>query len=173
MTIDYQTLSLRERSVLLPSDVELVAVEWNGREHFNSVGFSSCHVFEADLKLSDSSETLVQALDKYESTREVLPGGLEITIKLDREISGPMKVGEVVTARTVKAVRSSSKLLVPQDAIVKGRIREFRQVPNISHLEVGVELYEVDTPGHVSTFFADVVGLGQIAGVEATLYREG
>ena len=76
-----------------------------------------------------------------------------------------------MTARMMKAVRSSSKLLIPQDAVVKGRIREFRQLADVPYSEVGVEFYEVDTPEHVSTFFADVVSLQQIAGVETSLSR--
>ncbi len=170
VSITYQTLHLNARSVLLPSSAELIAVEWNGTSHINSIGYSQCHVFEAESKVSDSGETLVKAVENYEGIRDVLPGGLDITIKLENGIRGDTaRIGDLITARAVKAVRHAGHVIVPQDAIVKGRIREFRRLPDLPYAQVGIEFNEIEMPGHVSTFFAHPVNLP--LGIETALSR--
>jgi hypothetical protein len=63
ITIDYETLSIKEKSALIPSRAEIVAVEINGTAHRDSITFSQCHVFEANSKISDLTATLATAVE--------------------------------------------------------------------------------------------------------------
>jgi hypothetical protein len=173
VVIKYEALSNEGKIVLIPSTAEAVAVELNGTMHRNVIGFSQCHVFKAESRISSSPETLVKAVEGYEAHRDSLPEGLDLYITLDSEFRGDTaKVGDAVTAHLNKAVKISKESTAPRGAIVKGRVREFRKIPDLPNTcQVGLELNEIDWPGHVGIFFGQAVNLQQIAGLSTLISR--
>lgn len=169
----YETLSLQHKTVLIPSSADIAAIEVNGTVYRDTVAFSQCHVFEAESTVSNSPETLVNAVEQYEAHRETLPAGMEIPITLESEIRGETaKIGDAITARLNKAVKISPELTVPRGAAVRGRVREFRQLHDPPDTwRVGLEFNEIDWPGHVAVFFGEAVKLQQIAGLSTLITR--
>ena len=86
--IDYETLAIGGKTVLIPSSAEIVAVELKGTVHRDAIAFTQCHIFEAESKIASSPEILTKAVERYEAHREALPGGLDISIALESAIRG-------------------------------------------------------------------------------------
>jgi hypothetical protein len=173
VTMRYETLSLQHKTVLIPSSAEIDAVEMNGTVYRDTVTFSQCHVFQAESRISNSPETLVNAVEEYEAHRATVPAGLEIPITLETEIRGETaKIGDAITARLNKGLKISPELTVPRGAAVRGRVREFRQLQDPPDTwRVGLEFNEIDWPGHVAVFFGEAVKLQQIAGLSTLVTR--
>jgi hypothetical protein len=171
--LQYETLSIEDKTVLIPSSAEIVAIEMNGTMHRDVIAFSQCHIFKAESRISNSPETLVKAVEGYETHRDALPAGLDIPITLESEIRGDtVKIGDAVTAHLNKALKISSELIIPRGALVRGRVREFRQIQDLANTcQVGVEFNEIDWLGHVGIFFAEAVNLQQIAGLSTSIFR--
>ena len=173
VTMRYETLSLQHKTVLIPSSAQMAAVEINGTVYRDTVAFSQCHVFEAESTIATSPETLVHAVEQYETQRATVPAGMEIPITLESEIRGETtKIGGAITARLNKALKISPELTVPRNAIVRGRVREFRQLQDLPDTwRVGLEFNEIDWPGHVAVFFGEAIKVQQIAGLSTLITR--
>jgi hypothetical protein len=173
VVIKYEALTSEGKTVLVPSSAEAVAVELNGTMHRNVIGFSQCHVFKAESRMSSSPETLAKAVEGYETHRDAMPAGLDLSITLDTEIRGDtVKVGDAVIAHLNKAVKISKEGMIPRGAIVNGRVRELREIPDLPNTcQIGVELNEIDWPGHVGIFFGQAVNLQQITGLSTFISR--
>lgn len=171
--IDYQTLAIGQTRALIPSGAENIAVELNGTAYRNAIAFSQCHVFEAESGISDSSQGLAKAVAGYEEHRTALPAGLYLFITLQSEIhAGRVKIGDAITGRLDKPVKISPEIIAPGGAIVKGRVREFRQLqdpPNT--FEVGLAFDELAWPTHIASFFAEAVSMEQEDGLSTFISR--
>jgi hypothetical protein len=173
VAIQYETLPAHGKTVLIPSSAEIVAIEINGAAYRDMITFSQCHVFEAESKVRNSPEDLAKAIERYEAVRHAIPAGVDIPITFESEIRGDSgTVGKPITARLNTAVKISPDLIVPRDATVLGRIREFREIPDtLDTFQVGLEFNEIDWHGHVAIFFGEAVKLQQIAGLSTLMSR--
>lgn len=172
-TIRYQTISIGDTQVLIPSDAQLTATEWNGNMHRDELAFSQCRLFEAESKLVDSTASLREAIKKYESDRLLLPPGLHLRCKLEANIRmDTAKLGDAIAARLDKPVKISDELTAPRGALVKGRIRELvslHDAPNT--YQVGLEFNELAWPGYSAIFFAEATDIQALAGIKTSLIR--
>lgn len=152
VAIQYEPLSTQHKTVLIPGSAEVVAIEMSGVVYRDLVAFSQCQVFEAESRIQNSPETLVNAVEGYEAHRSVVPAGVEIPVTMESEIRGDTaKVGDLITARLNRDVKISPELTAPRGAVVKGRIRELLQIQDPPDTrQVGLEFNEMNWPGHVA-----------------------
>lgn len=173
VAIEYETLAAHHKTVLIPSSAEIVAIEMNGAAYRDLITFSQCHLFEAQSRMQNSPEALVNAIERYEAVRHAIPAGVEIPITFESEIRvGTATIGKSITARLNKALKISPDLIVPSGAVVSGRIREFREIQDsLDTFQVGLEFNEIDWRGNVAIFFGDAIKLEQIAGLSTLISR--
>jgi hypothetical protein len=173
IVIDYQMLAIDGKSALIPSHADVLAVEINGQALRNTTVFSQCHLFEAESKISDSMGALAALVAQYEANREPLRANLNLPIALETEIRrDSAKLGDPVLARLQTRLKISAELAIPRNAVVKGRVREFRPLADSPETyEVGLEFNEIDWPGHIGIFYAEPVSIQQLVGVSSFLSR--
>lgn len=172
--IDYQQVNAKTKDVLIPRAAELTAVEWNGTLHRDVIGFSQCHVFQAESHLLNSADALPKLMENYESQREELPDGLKLSIALSQELlARHLVIGSPLAATLAKPVKISSRLSIPAGAIVEGRVRVFQAMEeDPSSVLVGLSFDEIRWPGHVGVFSGDITQMQQLIGMSSVLTRQ-
>lgn len=173
VTIDFQETSNRgRRTVLLPRAAELHAVEWNGTAHRDLATFTQCHVFEAQSGLVAQTR-LTDAMRRYESFREELPGGLSLSVALAENLHLPsLHVGDPVRARLTNPLKISRDTVIPNGAELLGRVRTLQALEDLGDTtEVGIAFDGIQWSGRTGVFTADLVTLGQAPGISTLLTR--
>lgn len=171
--VDYKALSMGSKSTLIPSGAEILAVETNGVRSRDAISFSQCHMFTAESKIGPSPADLAKQVQVYEAHRIALPAGVNLPITLDTHIdTAAVKLGDPVRAHLDKTVRISPELSIPRGALVKGRIRESRELQNPPNTrEIGFGFDEIDWPGHIGIFFAGPIQIEQLPGLSRFISR--
>ena len=184
--ITYRSLAAGAARVLIPETVTLKAVERSGLVNEDSVSFSHCRVFEAESSLlvdsaptAEAGKQLASSVQRFETQNEVLPGGLLLSIRLDKDLP---TVGGVVGARISAVLESDVKIhspstpleLIPKGALVTGRVRELQRMDDMAGQAslVGLEFDELHWPGHLARFFANLYSMQPTAGVDTKLSGE-
>lgn len=172
MTVNYR---LPDTSpALLPISARSTAVETNGNISEDIALFSHCHIFHAESHLTGPGETLEQTMNRYEEQRQLLPAGLSIPIFLETPIDpANAKVGDLLLAHLEKAVTIRPGLAAPPDTILRGRLRAWQRLTNPPNtFLVGLEFDELEWPGHSFSFFAELLSLQPLSGLETMLAQE-
>jgi len=162
-------------SVLLPESAEFRMVKFSGETSYNRIEFTHCRAFETQSTVNfaapDSTEQNRFGASSNDDTLRLLPGGLQIVVKLRRRISSDMAVGTLidgVVAGTVSAKKDG--VLVSAGSPVRGRIRRLeRYTDPFPYFVVALEFTEIELQGIRHRFFADVVKIESAHGVEQTL----
>jgi hypothetical protein len=175
ITIRYRLLASGEANALIPETAAMEVVERNGIIHNEEIAFSHCRVFGTEATFSSNSATtddLKTAISRYEAKREVLPAGLIFPVSLETPIyATTTSVGDRISASLKAPVKLSTDQTIPKAAQLTGRVREFHVMHDPSDVTVvGLELDAITWLGHSAPFFADVVSIQPLPGVETVLF---
>jgi len=177
LSIQYRTLMANAGRVLIPETALLKALERNGVLHQETMTFSHCRTFEGESKLiseSTDSDDLTQKVNRYETQREILPGGLTFSVGLESPLRADnITVGDRISAVLQSPVKVPSRDPIPKGAILSGRVRQFQQLYDAGGaIMVGLEFDELTWPGHSSTFFGRVLSLESVPGLTNEFDRQ-
>ena len=153
-TIDYHYVLIGDGEFLIPLRSELETPEPDGRQTDSVTEFSACREYTAESVIQfggrDPSVSSIKAVPQHAIA---LPPGLSLTLALVGAIDlGTAAAGERVIAKVVHAVhaRGSKGVLVPADAIARGRILEMRHEFSTSQFGISIRFTTLAINGAVS-----------------------
>ncbi|HTS65188.1 MAG TPA: hypothetical protein VMH28_24365 [Candidatus Acidoferrales bacterium] len=178
--IDYAPTTLAEgRTILLPVSGDFRMTKFSGEFDHNHMEFTHCRLFGAQSTISfaapgaASEEPVRFGTSSNDDTLRPLAPGLEIAVKLTSGISGGQPVGALIEGTVSGNVPAKGPAVIPSGARVRGRIRRLERYSDpIPNYVVGIEFTEIESGGIRYRFFADLVELERVPGVEQTLNRE-
>jgi hypothetical protein len=167
--ISYARIPIGDSDFLLATSSQLNMVALDGEEYRNQITFAECRQFRAESNIRfDGDDALSpSAVSSGPVARASLPPLLLLEITLDSEIK-PEKaaVGDSIRGVVVRPVRDGGKAIVPQGAVVHGRlVRLERSAQPFDHYVVGLEFHTVETADTSFDLFATMQDAGPAPGI--------
>lgn len=175
--ITYARVRIGESDVLLPQTADLRTTGTDGEENRDVIEFTHCQGYQAESKLrfGDANDTAAAARPAAASLKpaveNTLPPELRVAIALHNALDDHAAVGSLLEGKVVGAVTQKHKVLVPEGATVKGRLRRLERYTDAGdYFTVGLEFTEVETPDAKLRFYAELQDMDHLEGVEMTLH---
>ena len=174
--ITYVRTVLNDRlEVLLPDTADVRLVKQSGEVSHNRVGFTHCRIFGAESQIDFNAPDAPEQPPRFgaatvDETLRLLPAGLAIAVKLSSQISRDTAVGTLIEGVVDGNVTVKRDVVVPAGSRVRGRIRRLeRYTDPFPYFVVGLEFTEVEVQGIRRLFYADLVSIEPVPGVERFL----
>src|SRR5665213_2967761 len=173
-SVNYGRTTLTSQlTVLLPETADVDLVKNSGEISHDEVEFTHCRVFgaESTVDFNASAEQQARFGDvSLDDTLRRLPGGLQVTVKLRGRLSSDMVVGTLTDGVVAGDVKDKHAVVIPAGSPVRGRIRRMeRYADPFAYFVVGIEFTEVEVEGIRHIFYADLVDIDSVPGVQLTL----
>jgi hypothetical protein len=176
-TIYYGRVRIAESDVLLPQTADVRTTGVDGEENRNLIEFTHCQGFRAESTLlfgaaADAAPTAGPAATspKPAAAEGTLPPELRIAVALSTPIDDRAAVGSLIEGKVVGSVMQKGKVLVPEGALVVGRIRRLERYSDAGgYFIVALEFTRLETPGGNLRFYADLQDVDRREGVEMVL----
>jgi hypothetical protein len=159
-TLDYARVRIAAADLLLPQSAELILTEVTGHESRNRIEFSHCREFGANTMLTFEPPPTVAPAPAAVRVDEIsLPPGVGLPVRLAYAIdSQSAAVGDAVSAIVESRVEQKGSTVIPQGAVLRGRIRRFeRDSTPADHYVVGLEFTDLEFPGYHARFLGEMV----------------
>ena len=153
-TIDYHFMLIGGNEFLIPLRSELETPEPDGSQTDSVTEFSACREYTAESVIQFGGRD--PSVNSSETTPQhaiALPPGVSLTLALVGTIDlGTAAAGDPVTAKVVHAVRArgSKEVLVPANAIARGRTLKMLYQFSTSQFLVSMRFDTLETKGAVS-----------------------
>jgi hypothetical protein len=173
ISIEYVPTRIGELEVMLPDHAGARLLESSGEENYDRFDFSHCRAYHTSSSIRydppspPTAETPSVATPAPAETR--IPALLMVAIDLKTPITEHDIVGSLIEARVAAAVRHKGKVLIPEGAPVRGRIRRLERFTEGVRFAVGLEFIEVEVRGEPVRFYADLLGIEKRTGVGKTV----
>ncbi|MCU1273588.1 MAG: hypothetical protein JWO48_1019 [Bryobacterales bacterium] len=161
-TLEYTRVRFGSQDLLIPQSAELIVTELNGQQRRNVIEFSHCREFTARTSVSFNAAENITENPAIPVVEISLPAGLRLSVRLAHAVdSETAAVGDPISASVEADVKQKGKLLVPQGAILRGRIRQLdsHAIPREYHV-IGLEFTDLEFPGHHGRFFGEMEYIG-------------
>jgi hypothetical protein len=183
-TVSYAPVKIGANSVLLAQQAELHTLDSSGVESYDRLEFTYCRAYSAESEIRFDPEPSLNlnaaspppAPDTSAVSRTI-PALLAVTVRLATPISDKDAVGSLIEGKVAGNVMHKGKLLIPDGAVVHGRIRRLElyrggnATGNFGNaFIVGLEFTEVEIPGEGPwQFYADLLTMDKDPRIHATL----
>ena len=186
-TVTYARVRVGGAVAVLPQTAVLRMLSMTFEEERNYLEFTHCHEFHAESSLSfeppadagppaDAPPAVPAGRPKPAVPavpEQVLPKGLEVTLALAAPITEKDLVGSSISARVLSPVRSKGKVLIPEGATVRGRIRRLEHYDDQDgYFVVGLEFTDIDKFTDIESgpsairFYAELHDIDRSPGIE-------
>jgi hypothetical protein len=166
-TLEYTRIRLGSQELLIPQSSELIVIETDGQQRRNIIEFSHCREFTAQTSVNFNEPAKITDNPAIPVMEVSLPAGLGLSVRLAQSVdSETAAVGDPISASVESDVKQKGKLVVPQGAILRGRIRQMdsHEIPR-EYYVVGLEFTDLAFPGHHARFFGEMEDIGLPAGI--------
>jgi hypothetical protein len=176
-SIYYDRVRIGESDVLLPQTADVRTIGVDGEENRNLIEFTHCQGFHAKSTLvfgaaRDAAPAAgpAAAPPQPAAVEGTLPADLRIAVALSAPLDDRTAVGALIQGKVVGSVMQKGKVLVPQGALVEGRIRRLERYSDAGdYFIVALEFTRLETPGGNLRFYADLQDVDRREGVEMVL----
>jgi hypothetical protein len=161
-TLEYSRVRLGSQDLLIPQSGELIVTEVDGQQRRNVIEFSHCREFAAQTALNFDAPANPTDNPASATMEVTLPARLRLSVRLAQSIdSETAAVGDPISASVESDVKLKGKLLVPQGAILRGRIRQLdsHAIPRPYYM-VGLEFTDLEFSGQHARFFGTMEDIG-------------
>jgi hypothetical protein len=173
-TIDYNRVRIGASDILLPQTADMRTTGVDGVENLNHIEFTHCQGFHAESTLvfgaaRDASPDArpAAAPPKPAAAEGQLPPDLSIAVALSTPLDDRAAVGSLIQGKVVGSVTQKGKVLVPDGALVTGRIRRLETYSDAGdYFIVALEFMRLETPGGTLRFYADLQDVDRREGAE-------
>ena len=174
-TISYDRVRIGDRDVLLPQAADLRTTQVDGEQRWNHIEFTHCQGFhtESTLRFGAADAATVAGLattPPQPPAEGTLPPGLRITVALSATLDDHVPVGSLIDGTVAAGVRQKGKVLVPEGALVKGRIRRLERYSDAGdYFILALEFTQIETPSASLRFYSELQDVDRPEGVETML----
>ncbi|MGA2597389.1 MAG: hypothetical protein ABSH09_10425 [Bryobacteraceae bacterium] len=171
LSVNYARTRIGDYNALLAQDADLHIRQTPGQENYNHLEYTHCRTFSAQSTIHFDSEPQAAAqpapVDRPKT--EAVPPFLPVTLQLTTAITDHDSVGTLIEAKVSGDVLRKGKIVIPDGAIVHGRIRRLERYNGGADFIVGLEFTEVEVNGESLRFYADLLRLDRLPGIRTTL----
>jgi len=178
--ITYGHVRVGERDILLPQTAVLEATDIEGGVKRDLIEFTHCRGFQTESTLHFEDEPVPPpsrgpALFSSKAD-QALPAGLRLTITLAGPLSDQTAVGSLIEGKIVGAVMQKGKVLVPDGATVKGRVRRLEHYADSGdgligeYYAVGLEFMRIELPAASLRFYAAMQDVDRAEGIQMSTF---
>ncbi|HXB75511.1 MAG TPA: hypothetical protein VNY05_45180 [Candidatus Acidoferrales bacterium] len=181
MEVNTTLIYARERVgnavAMLPQTAVMRLLSIAFEEERNYLEFTHCHEFRAESSLTfgppeDAAAASGPRFAVSSAPQQALPKGLDVTLALATPITEKDLVGSLISARVLGPVRSRGKVLIPEGATVRGRIRRLEHYDGQGgYFVVGLEFTDIESDGARVRFYADLQDIDRSPGIEWMLRK--
>jgi hypothetical protein len=176
-TIYYNRVRVGESYVLLPQTADVRTTGVAGEESRNLVEFTHCQGFHTESTLAfgaprDAAPDAGPAATPPQPAEAegTLPRELSIAVALRTPLDDRASVGALIQGKVIGSVTQKGKVLVPDGALVEGRIRRLERYSDAGdYFIVALEFTRLETPGGNLRFYADLQDVDRREGAEMVL----
>ena len=173
-TIYYNRVRIGESEVLLPRTADMRTTGMDGEESRNLIEFTHCQGFHAESTLvfgaprdAVPAAGLAGTPPLPAAAEGKLPPDLRIAVALSTPVDDRAAVGALIQGKVVGSVTQNGKVLVPEGALVEGRIRRLERYSDAGdYFIVALEFTRLKTPGGALRFYADLQDVDRREGAE-------
>ena len=173
-TIDYNRVRIGASDILLPQTADVRTTGVDGVENRNHIEFTHCQGFHAESTLvfgaardAAAAASSVVTLPKPAAAEGTLPPALLIAVALSTPLDDHAAVGSLIQGKLAGSVMQKGKVLVPDGALVTGRIRRLERYSDAGdYFIVALEFTRLETPGGTLRFYADLQDVDRREGAE-------
>ena len=167
VTIGYARTRIGDSDFLLPNTSQLTMTSPDGGEYRNQITFGECRQFRAQSQLRTEIDDAGANTPVPGAAGTALPASLSIDLTLDSDIDPETAaIGDSVQAVVSRPVRDDTSVLVPDGAVVHGRlVRLERSALPFDHYVVGLEFHTIEAAGARFDFFATMQSAGPASGL--------
>ena len=173
--VTYARVRVGSTEVMLPQTAVMRLLPMTFEEERNYMEFTHCQEFHAESSLSFGPPADTPAGHKFvvsATPLQVLPKGIQVSMALVTPVTGRDLVGSLISARILSPVRSKGKVLIPEGATLRGRIRRLEHYEDQGgYFVVGIEFTEIESDSAVVPFYADLQAVDRSAGIEWNLRK--
>jgi hypothetical protein len=159
----YGRMRIGSEDIMLPQSAELRMIQMDGRESLDQFDFTHCRSYRAESSIRFETDAPVSKAEApapgapVPVAWETLPAGLIVPITLTTEVGNDATVGMLLEGRVAAEVDFQGKPLIPEGAVVRGRVRRLERYPDFGGVfAVGLEFTEVQAGGRLLRFYADL-----------------
>jgi hypothetical protein len=172
--ITYARTRIGQSEGLLPQQSDMDMFLTSGVEDYDRFDFTHCRAFETESAIrfedDDAAAPKSGAAAPAKQPPEVnAPALLTVTIALTTPVTDQDFVGKPVEGRIVGEVLNKGKTAIRDSARVRGRIRRLERFSDGERFVVGLEFTDVETPDGVKRFYADLLKMDKVKGIEPAL----
>lgn len=178
ITSEYGRMPIGAGEIMLPESAEMRIIDPGGQESVDRFDFTHCRAYEAESSITFGAplETAAKApaAASPASNKRVqpappgaLPAGLSVPIAIWTPLNSLCSVGALVEGRVSVNVNVKGKTVIPQGAVVRGRLRQLEFYPDGGgYFVVGIEFTDIEAGGSDWRFFADLEGGAFLPGLD-------
>lgn len=144
--IDYQTVTMGSKRLLLPQRSQFTMLLSTGVESISETQFTNCRSFVGSSTLSFDDSTARFYVEKTEVIENLkVPPGLLLPIELTTGIdSKNSRIGDRIEAELTDDVHFGADSVLPKGALLRGRLRRLDSYEGLnSYHAVGIEFQEL------------------------------
>ncbi len=176
-TVYYNRVRIGESGVLLPQTADVRTIGVDGEENRNLIEFTHCQGFQAESTLvfgaaRDAAPAAGPAATPPQpaAAEAALPPELRIAVALSTPLDDRAAVGSLIQGKVAGGVTQKGKVLVPEGALVEGRIRRLERYSDAGdYFIVALEFTRLETPGGNLRFYADLQDVDRREGADMAL----
>ncbi len=163
-TMEYAHTLIGTQTTMLPQNGTLLLRRESGEVSFDRFEFTHCMEYHAESTISFSDPdvpTPPAAIQEKNAKPAVagkpLPAGLTVSIALTAPLTDNASVGQPIEGRVVGKVVSRVATIIPDGALVRGRIRRLERFrERDGYFSIGLEFEDVEVNGARLRFFAEL-----------------
>ena len=174
-TVNYAPVKIGESSVLLAQHAGMHTLDSSGVDSYNRLEFTHCRAYSAESEIRFDPEPspdlkATTPPGAPDTASRTIPALLAVTVRLVTPVSDQDTVGSLIEGKVAGSVMHKGKLLIPDGAVVHGRIRRLDRYQGGGSFIVGLEFTEVEVPGGGPwQFYADLLAMDKDPRIRATL----
>jgi hypothetical protein len=177
-SVSYARTRIGEFDALLAQQADLQMRGTDDVGNFDHFDFTHCRTYHTtssikfDANPFDESKVPDAAKPEIRVAQTKIPALLGVTIQLTAPITDRDPVGKLLEAKVVGDVKYRGNVVIASGAPVRGRIRRLDQAPGKAIFAVGLEFTEVQVQGTPVRFYADLLRLDKMKGVQPELRQK-
>jgi hypothetical protein len=156
-SIEYDSVRIGARDVLLPGAVEDLVEEAAGPLNINRSRFGHCREYSSNSTLTFDEPAGQRVPEQPQAPIATLPPNVQVSLAIDAHIRpGNAVIGAVVKAHLLSDIRYKGKLLAPKGTQVHGVLQQYTKVSDgaLFSFTLTIEFNELALPGGTVPFRA-------------------
>jgi hypothetical protein len=181
--LHYAPVRIGDRDIMLTQSADSRMELTSGYANRNQVDLTHCRSYEAQSSITFGPPAAEPAAPPplftlpgadFAMASQPIPAGLRIAVALSAGVAAKTSVGSPIEGTVIGAAGpKGAKAVIPDGAVVRGRIRRLERQPESGAFLMALEFTDVEVGGARLRFYADLESVDRRPGVECLVTAGG